>query len=133
MAVCAFGRAFVRVGRGDSGRSAGERRRKSGCYVPFPTRYEGDRVAPDLLDLFASARHSNGSVSEPTPEGVDREGDGDERAVGGEQRRAVGFDACPVTGFERSQALFAGLVEWVAAEPALGLPMVRLLVLLPGR
>jgi hypothetical protein len=74
-------------------------------------------VAPGLLDLFASARQSNGSVSEPSPECVD----GDERAVGGEQRRAAGFDACPVAGFERSQALFAGLVEWVAGEQALGL------------
>jgi len=74
-------------------------------------------VAPDLLDLFASARQSNGSVSEPAPECVD----GDERAVGGEQRRAAGFDACPVAGFERSQAQFAGLVEWVAGEQALGL------------
>jgi hypothetical protein len=74
-------------------------------------------VAPDLLDLFASARQSNGCVSEPSPECVDR----DERAVGGEQRRAAGFDACPVAGFERSQALFAGLVEWVAGEQALGL------------
>jgi hypothetical protein len=74
-------------------------------------------VAPDLLDLFACARQSNGSVSEPSPECVD----GDERAVGGEQRRAAGSDACPVAGFERSQALFAGLVEWVAGEQALGL------------
>ena len=74
-------------------------------------------MAPDLLDLFASARHSNGSVSEPAPEGVD----GDERAVGGEQRRAAGSDACPVAGFERSQAQFAGLVEWVSGEQALGL------------
>lgn len=74
-------------------------------------------MAPDLLDLFGSARQSNGSVSEPSPECVD----GDERAVGGEQRRAVGSDACPVVGFERSRALFAGLVEWVAGEQALGL------------
>ena len=74
-------------------------------------------MAPDLLDLFASARQSNGSVSEPSPECVD----GDERAVGGEQHGAAGSDACPVAGFERSQARFAGLVEWVAGEQALGL------------
>jgi len=73
-------------------------------------------VAPDLLDLFVSARQSNGSVSEPSPECVDAEG-----AVGGEQRRAAGSDVCPVAGFERSQALFAGLVEWVGGEQALGL------------
>ncbi len=70
-----------------------------------------------MLDLFASARQSNGSVSEPSPECVD----GDERAVGGEQHGAAGSDACPVAGFERSQARFAGLVEWVAGEQALGL------------
>jgi hypothetical protein len=74
-------------------------------------------VAPDLLDLFASARQSNGSVSEPAPECVD----GDERAMGGEQRRAAGLDACPVAGFERSQAQFGELIEWVAGEQALGL------------
>ncbi len=73
-------------------------------------------MAPDLLDLFVSARQSNGSVSEPSPECVDAEG-----AVGGEQRRAAGSDVCPVAGFERSQALFAGLVEWVGGEQALGL------------
>ncbi len=73
-------------------------------------------MAFDLLDLFASARQSNGSVSEPSPEWVDAEG-----AVGGEQRRAAGSDVCPVAGFERSQALFAGLVEWVGGEQALGL------------
>ena len=44
-----------------------------------------------------------------------------EKAVGGEQRRAPGSDACPAAGFERSQALFAGLVEWAAGEQALGL------------
>jgi hypothetical protein len=41
--------------------------------------------------------------------------------VGGEHRRAAGSDACPIAGFERSQALFAGLVEWVPGEQALGL------------
>lgn len=70
-------------------------------------------MAPDLLDLFARARQSNGSVSERSPECVD----GDERAVGGEQR-APGSDS--VVGFERSQALFSGLVEWAAGEQALG-------------
>ena len=74
-------------------------------------------MAPDLLDLFAGARQANGSVSEPSSECVD----GDEKAVGGEQRRAAGSDACPVAGFERSQALFAGLIEWAAGEQALGL------------
>ncbi len=74
-------------------------------------------MAPDLLDLFASARQSDGSVSEPSPECLD----GDERAVGGEQQCAAGSAACPVAGFERSQARFAGLVEWVAGEQALGL------------
>jgi len=71
-------------------------------------------VAPDLLDLFACARQANGSVSEPAPGSVD----GDGRAVGGEQRRAGSH---PAVGFERSQALFAGLVEWAAGEQALGL------------
>jgi hypothetical protein len=42
-------------------------------------------------------------------------------AVGGDQRRAPGTGACPAAGFERSQALFAGLVEWAAGEEALGL------------
>jgi len=74
-------------------------------------------VAPDLLDLFASARQANGSVSEPAPECVD----GDGRAVGGEQDLAAGSGAGPVAGFERSQAVFAGLVEWAAGEQALGL------------
>jgi hypothetical protein len=37
--------------------------------------------------------------------------------VGGEQRRAGSH---PAVGFERSQALFAGLVEWAAGEQALG-------------
>jgi hypothetical protein len=76
-------------------------------------------VAPDLLDLFVAARQANGSVSEPASE---RE-DGDEQAVGGEQRRAraLGMGACPAAGFERSQALFWGLVEWAAGEQALGL------------
>jgi hypothetical protein len=41
--------------------------------------------------------------------------------VGGEQRRALGTGACPAAGFERSQALFVGLVEWAAGEQALGL------------
>jgi hypothetical protein len=74
-------------------------------------------VAPDLLDLFVCARQANGSVSEPAPE----RGDGDEKAVGGEQRRAPRCDARPASGFERSQALFARLVEWAAGEQALGL------------
>jgi hypothetical protein len=73
-------------------------------------------VAPDLLDLFAPARQANGSVSEP----ASGRGDGDEKAVGGEQRRAPGTGACPVAGFERSQALFGELIEWAAGEPALG-------------
>jgi hypothetical protein len=73
-------------------------------------------VAPDLLDLFAPARQANGSVSEP----ASGRGDGDEKAEGGEQRRAPGTGACPVAGFERSQALFGELIEWAAGEPALG-------------
>ncbi|MGZ6725595.1 MAG: ISKra4 family transposase, partial [Solirubrobacteraceae bacterium] len=73
-------------------------------------------MAPDLLDLFAPARQANGSVSEPASE----HGDGDEKAVGGEQRRAPGTGACPVAGFERSQALFGELIEWAAGESALG-------------
>ena len=73
-------------------------------------------MAPDLLDLFAPARQANGSVSEPASE----RGDGDEKAVGGEQRRAPGTGACPVAGFERSQALLGELIEWAAGEPALG-------------
>ena len=73
-------------------------------------------MAPDLLDLFAPARQANGSVSEP----ASGRGDGDEKAVGGEQRRAPGTGACPVAGFERSQALFGELIEWAAGEPALG-------------
>jgi hypothetical protein len=47
--------------------------------------------------------------------------DGDRQPVGGEECRAPGSEACPVAGFERSQALFAGLVEWAAGEQALGL------------
>ena len=74
-------------------------------------------MAPDLLDLFAPARQANGSVSEPASE----RGGGDEKAVGGEQRRAPGTGACPVAGFERSQALFGELIEWAAGEEALGL------------
>jgi hypothetical protein len=75
-------------------------------------------VAPDLLDLFASDRQANGSVSEPSPEVRD---DDARRAEGGELAGAAGFDASPVVGFERSQALFAGLVEWAVGEEALGL------------
>jgi hypothetical protein len=56
-------------------------------------------------------------VSEPAPEHVD----GDQQPVVGEERRAPGADACPVAGFERSQALCARLVEWAAGEQALGL------------
>src|SRR5450755_1984143 len=67
--------------------------------------------------LFAGARQAKGSVSEPSLGCVD----GDRRPVGGEECRAPGSDACPVAGFERSQAQFAGLVEWVAGEQALGL------------
>jgi len=70
-------------------------------------------VAPDLLDLFAGARQANGSVSEPSRECVD----GDEKGVVG----GTGSDACPVAGFERSLALFAGLIEWASGEQALGL------------
>ena len=79
-------------------------------------------MAPDLLDLFAPARQANGSVSEPAPECVD----GDGRAVGGEQDQAAGSGAGPVAGFERSQAVFAGLVEWAAGEQALGLEHAEL-------
>jgi len=74
-------------------------------------------VAPDLLDLFAGTRQANDSVSESSSGCVD----GDRQPVGGEECRAPGSDACPVAGFERSQALFAGLVEWAAGEQALGL------------
>jgi hypothetical protein len=74
-------------------------------------------VAPDLLDLFDGARQANGSVSEPSLGCVD----GDRRPVGGEESRAPGSDACPVAGFERSQALFGELIEWAAGEEALGL------------
>jgi hypothetical protein len=74
-------------------------------------------VAFDLLDLFAGARQANGSVSEPSLGCVD----GDRRPVGGEECRAAGSDACPVAGFERSQALFGELIEWAAGEQALGL------------
>ena len=73
-------------------------------------------MAPDLLDLFDGARQANGSVSEPSLGCVD----GDRRPVGGEESRAPGSDACPVAGFERSQALFGELIEWAAGEPALG-------------
>jgi len=73
-------------------------------------------VAPDLLDLFGSARQANGSVTEPAPERVDDEAN----VVGGEQRPAAAADACPVVGFERSQALFAVLIEWAAGEEASG-------------
>ena len=74
-------------------------------------------MAPDLLDLFACARQANGSVSEPAAECVD----GDGRAAGGDDRRGARSDPCPVVGFERSQALVAGLIEWAAGEEALGL------------
>ena len=74
-------------------------------------------MGPDLLDLFAPARQANGSVSELASEC----GDGDEGAVGGEQRRAPRPGARPPAGFERSVALFARLVEWAAGEQALGL------------
>ena len=74
-------------------------------------------MAPDLLDLFDGARQANGSVSEPSLGCVD----GDRRPVGGEESRAPGSDACPVAGFERSQALFGELIEWAAGEEALGL------------
>ena len=73
-------------------------------------------MAPDLLDLFDGARQANGSVSEPSLGCVD----GDRRPVGSESR-APGSDACPVAGFERSQALFGELIEWAAGEEALGL------------
>ena len=88
-----------------------------GCYVFFGPRYGGDRVAPDLLDLFVGARQANGSVSEPSLPLVD----GDRQPAGGEDPRAAGSDARPVAGFERSQALFARLLEWAAGEEALGL------------
>jgi hypothetical protein len=74
-------------------------------------------VAPDLLDLFVGARQANGSVSEPSLPLVD----GDRQLAGGEDPRAAGSGACPVAGFERSQALFARLLEWAAGEEALGL------------
>jgi hypothetical protein len=74
-------------------------------------------VAPDLLDLFAGTRQANGSMSEPELES----GHGDEKAVGGEQRRAPATGACPVAGFERSQALFGELIGWAAGGQALGL------------
>ncbi|MGO9957760.1 MAG: hypothetical protein ACLP50_17610, partial [Solirubrobacteraceae bacterium] len=47
--------------------------------------------------------------------------DGDRPPAGGEDPRAAGSGACPVAGFERSQALFARLLEWAAGEEALGL------------
>jgi hypothetical protein len=74
-------------------------------------------VAPDLLDLFVAARQANGSVSEPAPERVD----GDANVVDGEQRRAAESAACPAVGFERSQALCAGLIAWAAGAEALAL------------
>ena len=74
-------------------------------------------MAPDLLDLFVGARHANGSVSEPSSPLVD----GDRQPAGGEDPCAAGSDARPVAGFERSQALFARLLEWAAGEEALGL------------
>ncbi len=74
-------------------------------------------MAPDLLDLFVGARQANGSVSEPSLPLVD----GDRQPAGGEDPRAAGLDARPVAGFERSQALFARLLEWAAGEEALGL------------
>ena len=74
-------------------------------------------MAPDLLDLFAGTRQANDSVSEPSSGCVD----GDRQPVGGEECRAPGSEACPVAGFERSQALLAGLVGWAAGEQALGL------------
>ena len=69
-------------------------------------------MAPDLLDLFVGARQANGSVSEPSLPLVD----GDRQPAGGEDPRAAGLDARPVAGFERSQALFARLLEWAAGE-----------------
>ncbi len=74
-------------------------------------------MAPDLLDLFASARQAYGSVSESSSAGVG----GDRQPVVGEERRAPGSDAGLVAGFERSQALFARLIGWAASEQALGL------------
>jgi len=88
-----------------------------GCYVLFGPRYGGDRVAPDLLDLFVGARQANGSVSEPSLPLVD----GDRQPAGGEDPRAAGSDVRAVAGFERSQALFARLLAWAAGEEALGL------------
>jgi hypothetical protein len=74
-------------------------------------------VAPDLLDLFVGARQADGSVSEPSLPLVE----GDRPPAGGEDPRAARSGACPVAGFERSQALFARLLEWAAGEEALGL------------
>ncbi|MGA2011636.1 MAG: ISKra4 family transposase [Solirubrobacteraceae bacterium] len=74
-------------------------------------------MAPDLLDLFVGARQANGSVSEPSVALVD----GDRQPAGGEDPRAAGSDVRAVAGFERSQALFARLLEWAAGEGALGL------------
>lgn len=73
-------------------------------------------MALGLLDLFAAVRQANGSVSEL----ASGRGDGDEKAVGGGQRRAPGTGVCPAAGFERWQALLAGLVEWAVGEQALG-------------
>jgi len=69
-------------------------------------------VAPDLLDLFVGARQATGSVSEPSLPLVD----GDRQPAGGEERRAAGSDVRAVAGFERSQALFARLLEWAGGE-----------------
>ncbi|MGO9751760.1 MAG: hypothetical protein ACLP22_09660, partial [Solirubrobacteraceae bacterium] len=74
-------------------------------------------MAPDLLDLFVGARQANGSVSEPSLPLVD----GDRQPAGGEDPRAAGSDVRAVAGFERSRALFAGLLAWAAGEEALGL------------
>ena len=90
---------------------------KGGVFCPVPDATGGDRVAPDLLDLFGSARQANGSVTEPAPERVDDE----TNVAGGEQRPAAGSDACLAVGFERSRALFAVLIEWAAGEDASGL------------
>ena len=90
----------------------GEVAPKGGALCLVETRCGGDRVAFDLLDLFAGARQANGSVSERALGCVD----GDRRVVGGEERGAAG-DA--VAGFERSRALFGELIEWAAGEQAL--------------
>ena len=74
-------------------------------------------MVPDLLDLFARARQANGSVSEPSSGCLD----GDGPPVGGEECLATASDGCLAAGFERSQALFAGLVGWAASAQACGL------------